>query len=126
MKKIIFIIGFVFLFTGTLMAQSGTAEPGYYPSNYAGETWTGEVTLANDDTRELTLSYKKGAKEQKFVGILPKGYTVKMKDGTKYEVKMSDLMGMRVKVYYLTKTTKINGQKIKANEIFILKFVKDN
>jgi len=52
---------------------------------------------------ELTLSYKKGAKEQKFVGILPKGYTVKMKDGTKYEVKMSDLMGMRVKVYYLTK-----------------------
>jgi hypothetical protein len=60
MKKIIFIIGFVFLFTGTLMAQSGTAEPGYYPSNYAGETWTGEVTLANDDTRRTYAFIQKG------------------------------------------------------------------
>jgi hypothetical protein len=38
--------------------------------------------------REFTLTYKKGDKEQTFVGMLPKGYTVKMKDGRDYEVSL--------------------------------------
>jgi len=70
----------------------------------SGDTWSGEVTSVNEDTREFTLTYKKGDKEQTFIGVLPKGYTVKMKDGRDYEVKMADLMGKRLKAYYMSKS----------------------
>lgn len=77
------------------VAQKGTAEPDYYPTGYSGDTWTGVVTSANEDTREFTLTYKRGDKEQTFVGVLPKGYTVQMKDGRDHEIKMDQLLGKR-------------------------------
>ncbi len=124
MKKLIIASSLLLLFTGVSMAQKGTAEPDYYPMNYSGDTWTGEVTSVNADTREFTLTYKKSDKEQTFVGVLPKGYTVKMKDGKDYEVKMADLIGMHVKAYYMTKSKKdVNGVKVKNNEAFKIKFL---
>ncbi len=51
-------------------------------------------------------------------------YTVKMKDGSDKEVEMADLMGMRVKTYYMTKSKKdANGVKVKTNEVFKTKFL---
>jgi len=69
------------------------------------------------------LKYKRGDKEQTFVGVLPKGYRIKMKDGSFHEVKMSELMGMRMKPYYMTKSKKVNDQKIKSNEVFRIRFL---
>lgn len=124
MKKLLAVIALLFVCAGISMAQKGTAESDYYPQGYSGDTWTGEVTSVNEDTREFTLTYKRGDKEQTFVGELPKGYTVKMKDGSDYELKMADLMGMRVKAYYMTKSKKdANGGKMKTNEVFKTKFL---
>jgi hypothetical protein len=69
------------------------------------------------------LTYRSGDKEQTFVGVLPKGYKVKMRDGSVHEIKMEELMGMRVKPYYMTRSRKVNDQKIKTNEVFKIKFL---
>jgi hypothetical protein len=124
MKKLFAALAFLILFTGVSMAQKGTAEPDYYPQGYSGDTWTGEVTSINEDTREFTLTYTKGDKSQTFVGVLPKGYKVQMKDGRDYEVTMADLMGKRIRAYYINKSKKdANGVKVKTNEVFKIKFL---
>ena len=41
----------------SLAAQHGTAEGGYYPLAYHGDVFTGTVTGANDETREVALSF---------------------------------------------------------------------
>ena len=123
MKKLLLVALAILTCNGVSVAQKGTAESDYYPMNYAGDTWTGEVTSLNEDTREFTLTYKKKDKEETFVGVLPKGYTHKTEDGKDREVKMADLMGMRIKVYYITKTKKVNDQKIKSNEVFKIRIV---
>lgn len=123
MNKLLVMIALLFICAGTSTAQKGVAEPDYYPQGFSGTTWSGEVTSANEDMREFTLTYKKDDKEQTFVGVLPKGYAVKMKDGSDYEVKMEELMGMRLKAYFITKNKKVNGQQVKTNEVFKIKFL---
>jgi hypothetical protein len=122
MKKL-FIVALTLLCSGISFAQHGTAEPGYYPSGFNGDTWIGEVTAVNEDTREFTLTYTKGSNTQTFVGVLPQGYTVKMKDGRDYEIKMTELKGMRIRAYYITKRKKdANGVKTETHEVFKIKF----
>ena len=99
-SKLLLVIAVVFAFAGASADQKGTAEPDYYPMNYADETWTGEVTSANEATREFTLTYKRKDKDKTFVGVLPIGYKVRMRDGTEHEVKLEQLTGMRPKAYY--------------------------
>ena len=116
-------LALVLLFSGISVAQHGTAEPDYYPTGYNGDTWSGEVTAANEDTREFTLTYTKGDKKETFVGVLPAGYTVRMKDGRDYAVKVAELIGMRLKAYYITRSKKdANGAKVKTYEVFKIKF----
>lgn len=123
MKNVIFSFALILLCTGIAAAQHGTAEPGYYPSGFNGDTWTGEVTAVTEDTREFTLTYTKGTETRTFVGVLPKGYTVKMKDGRDYEIKMTELMGMRIRAYYITKKKKdATGAKTETHEVFKIKF----
>ena len=123
MKTLFLTLAIFLVGAGASTAQKGTAEPGYYPMGYHGDTWTGLVTSANDDTREFTLSYKKGDKEETFVGVLPKVYIVKMKSGRDHEVKTTELIGMRLKAYYTANTKKVNDQKVKINEVFQIKFL---
>jgi hypothetical protein len=106
-------------------AQKGTAEPDYYPLGFNGDTWTGEVVTTDDSKREITLTYKKKGKEQTFTGILDEGYKLKMKDGSMYELKVSELPpGTKIKVYYISKTKKdASGVKVKYNEIFRIRFL---
>jgi hypothetical protein len=123
MKKFVLALAMIFLCTGISVAQHGTAEPDYYPSGFNGDTWTGEVTAVTEDTREFTLTYTKDTHTQTFVGILPRGYMVKMKDGRDYEIKMTELMGMRLKTYYITRNKKdANGVKTETHEVFKIKF----
>ena len=107
------------------LAQHGTAESGVYPLPYSGDTWTGEVTSINEDTREFTLTYKKGKKTETFVGVLPKSYKVRMSDGSTDELKMADLVGKRFRAYYIVKSKKVDGQKVKWNDVFKIVFVGD-
>jgi len=106
-------------------AQKGSAEPDYYPMGYNGDTWTGEVTATDDGKREITLGYKKKDKEETFIGVLEEGYSVKMKDGSMHELKVSEIpTGTRIKVYYMTKTKKdASGAKIKFNQIIKIRFL---
>ena len=123
MKELIGIAVVVLMSSSASPAQKGTAETGYYPMNYTGDTWTGEVTSVNEDTRELTLTFKKKDKDETFVVVLPKGYSHKMADGTEREVKLTDLMGMRLKVYYVAKSKKVDDQKVRFYEVFKIKIV---
>ncbi len=125
MKKFFFISAFLLLFSQAVFAQKGTAESDYYPAGYSGDVWMGVVTAVDETAREFTLTYKKGDKEQTFVGVLQKGYSVKKPDGTDYEIKMSDLMGLKLRAYYITKTKKVDGVKVKTNEVFQIKTMKD-
>ena len=54
---------------------------------YGGDTWSGEVTAANNDTREITLTYTNGKKTQTWTGIVPSPYMVKMKDKSERDIK---------------------------------------
>ena len=123
MRKVLLLVVNALIVTGVSLGQKGTAEPDYYPMGYAGDTWTGVVTAVNEDTRELTLTYKKKDKEQTFVGVLPTEYKHKMADGTFQQIKLNDLMGMTIRTYYMAKTKKVNNQKIKYNDIFRIKIL---
>jgi hypothetical protein len=103
--------------------QYATAEDGYYPSGYHGRAFTGAVTSTNDETREVTLSYTnpKDGKTQTLVGMLEEGYSVKLKDGSLHELKPSEIKpGARIKVYYMTTTKKVSGEKTTVNTIFLI------
>ena len=146
---------FVFLCSiSAAFAQKGTAEPGFYPFGYNGDTWTGEVTAADEDKRELTLTYKKGDKTQTFAAFVPntgvgwmtdeEGDRViaiypqdddkdKKKDANQTGKKpkpepahlnLQDLIGRRVTVYYISREKKVNEQKFKFNEVIRIKLVK--
>jgi hypothetical protein len=124
MKKLILTVISLTAFN-VVLAQHGTAPAGYYPFGYSGDTWTGEVSSVNDETREITLTHKKGDKTQTFTGVLVDGYTVKMKDGTDHVLKPSDLpKGTEVTVFYMSKRKKVEGKKVKYYEIFRLDFLR--
>jgi hypothetical protein len=75
---------------GLLHAQHGEAGNGYFPIGYARDTWTGEVSAVNDDTREITLVYNGAGKTETFVGVLQQGTNkARLKDGSLAEVKVS-------------------------------------
>ncbi len=117
--RVLLVVGFCSIAVCTSLAQHGTAPAGYYPMGYNGDTWTGEVVAANDATREIRLKYTKGDKTEDFTGYLGAKVSVKLKDGSDHELKPSDLsVGSRVMVFYLPKTEKKDGQKIKRYEIF--------
>jgi hypothetical protein len=104
---------------GVASAQHGTAGFGYYPLGYHGDIFTGQVIAVNDATREITLRYQKKDKTQTFVGTLQAGYKLKRKDGTEGEVKVSEIpIGMRLTVYYMPKSEKVNGKRTTHYEIF--------
>jgi len=110
---------------GVLDGQHGTAPNGYYPMGYNGDTWTGEVTSVNEDSREITLFYTDGKKKtETFVATVQEGYKVKLKDGSLAELKVSMIPpGSKLRVYYMNKDRKVGGQKEKIHEIFRIDFL---
>lgn len=101
--------------------QHGTAESGYYPPSYGGDTFSGTVTKVDDTLREVTLIYPDTAhnKTVTFVGLIATNYIARWKDGTEHPLKPSDLpVGTKLKVYYMTKEVKADGKKTKINTIF--------
>lgn len=111
----------LFAFASSAFAQHGTADNGYYPPAYAGDTWTGVVVSANEQNREITLSYTKNGKSQTFIGVPEDGYLVHERNGPTRPLKMSDvLIGRTIKVWYMSETKKVDGHKVKVNTIFLI------
>lgn len=102
-------------------AQHGSAEDRYYPPGFHGDTWTGVVTATDDRTREIALAFTKASKTEVLVGVLEEGYKVKSSDGTPHVLKASEIpLGTRLKVYYIQRERKVEGRKVKFNEIIRL------
>jgi hypothetical protein len=111
----------LFVFASTALGQHGTAENGYYPPGYQGDTWTGVVVSASEQTGEIALSYTKDGKSQTFVGVPEAGYLVHEHTGATRPLKMSDIpVGKIVKVWYMEETKKVGGSKVKVNTIFLI------
>jgi hypothetical protein len=116
---------FLMMFCIAAFGQHGTAPDGYYPPSYSGDIWTSEVVSTNDTTREIALTYTNGAKSETFTGVLKDNFQVKMKDGSMKELNPSGIpKGARIVVFYQAKTRKVDGNKVKYNEIFQINTVK--
>ena len=101
---IVITIGVLMMPIVKLHAQHGTSPDGI-------DTWTGQITAINPETREITLaeSAKKGSKT--FVAVLP------MNEGGK-ALQLSDLaVGQAVRIDYLKGELQDHGKKIKQNII---------
>lgn len=121
MKSIRSLLIALFAFASSAFAQHGTADNGYYPPAYAGDTWTGVVVSANEQNREITLSYTKNGKSQTFIGVPEDGYLVHERNGPTRPLKMSDVpIGRTIKVWYMSETKKVDGHKVKVNTIFLI------
>jgi uncharacterized protein YfcZ (UPF0381/DUF406 family) len=97
---------------GILQAQHGTAPGGYWPMGFNGDTWRGEVSAVNDDSREITLVYSTQEKTETFVGVLQEGYKAKLKDGTLVELKVSTIhLGTRLEVYYMPRCERSTSER---------------
>ena len=121
MKHLHFLPLALFVFASAAFGQHGAAENGYYPPGYQGDTWTGVVVSASEQTGEITLSYTKGGKSQTFVGVPEAGYLVHEHSGTTRPLKMSDIpIGKIIKVWYMEETKKVGGSKVKVNTIFLI------
>jgi len=105
--------------TTTAVAQHGTAGSGMWPMGYSGDTWSGIVTAVNPDTREITLTYHGKKGDETFTGVLVPHYARSAKDGSGMEVQMKQIpTGVYMTAYYMQKTKKVDGKKIKYSEIF--------
>lgn len=117
------LFSFISLAVASLEAQHGTASTGYFPMGYAGDTWTGQVSVVDEAKREITLVYKSQKGDETFVGVLQPGYQVKLKDGKVAELKLGMIpIGTRLRVYYMAKSRKVEGRKEKFYEIFRMEF----
>jgi hypothetical protein len=89
-----------------------------------GDSWVGIVVSTNDATREIRLSHPDKTKTETFLGILKEGYKVTLKDGSLYELKVSEIiLGERVRVFYKTQTQESGGRKVKVQSIHRLDFL---
>ncbi len=89
-----------------------------------GDAWVGVVVSTNEATREIKLSHPDKNKSETFVGVLKEGYKVTLKDGSLYELKVSEIrLGERVRVFYKTQTQASGGQKVKVQSIHRLDFL---
>jgi len=91
----------------SLIAQHGTAENGYYPNGYQGDTWTGIVSSLNPTTKEISLVYTHKEKTLVFDGLLAKGYRVQANsDKQKQEIKATGItVGTRLRVFFMPNQT---------------------
>ena len=104
--------------------QKGSATPGYYPLNYGGSTFTGEITSVNADRDELTLVYRSSKKTEEFVGRLeaPCGTPPIGSKEKKRTIRAVDMpAGTKLVAYYNVVTHKEKDVKWKENMIIAIR-----
>ena len=101
-------------------AQKATAPNGYYPPGFFGTIFTGHIQSVNADTQELSLVYTKGKKTERFVGRLESPCSWKEKNGPLHTVGASEMQGMVVTAFYISRSSKSGGQTTHENVIFAI------
>ncbi|SRR5882762_3098093 len=117
------LISVAFLIVLELNAQKSTAPNGYYPLGFSGSIFTGSLESVSTDVQELTLSYVKGKKIERFVGKLESTCAWKDKSGAAHLLGVSDFpKGLVLTVFYIPVTSKSGGVKTNENLIFALSY----
>jgi hypothetical protein len=102
--------------TGSVVAQKKTS--------LMGNLVVGEVTGADEATREITIKYPGKEGPEVFNGILIDGYQLKLKDDSRRELKITEITpGIRVRAFYKSDHANVNGQKRKINRIVRFEFL---
>ena len=115
----------VLFLSAPLLAQKGTAPSGYYPANYFGRTFTGEVVPEpGATTDEMTLIYTKGNRSEKFTGRLESKCSMLRVDGIMIDFTVSELpKGTILTAFYIPTATKSSGQKSTENLVFAIEIL---
>jgi len=87
-------------------AQRGTAQPGYYPPNYSGATWTGHLAASDDPTGQITLRHVSSRGEEIFTGILLPDVGIRGKEGALRPSQIA--LGTRLVAYYIANAKDFN------------------
>ena len=118
----------LFLLTAILSfcvhAQKGIAGPGYYPSGYNGDIFTGEFA-PSDSADQIKLVYKNGNKTQLFEGKIESPCLAPLKDKPTEgkELHLPSIpAGTVLTVYYAPTTLKVEGKKVHANLVWGIRF----
>lgn len=92
-----------------------------------GDAWTGVVETSDEATREIKI-VNPNKKTETFVGVLEDGNQVKLIGGSSRVLEVSDLKpGLRVRVWFKSKTRDVAGQRTKVNVINRVQFLgRDN
>jgi hypothetical protein len=86
-------------FVAVAFGQKGSAPPGFYPSNYHGDIFTG--TVSGSDGDQLTLVYEKGKKRETFVGRIERPCIAPTKAGKAKELRLAAIpQGTILTVFY--------------------------
>jgi hypothetical protein len=104
--RLVVLLATVF-FPASLLAQHGSAENGYYPTGYHGDTWTGIVSSLDPTTEKISLVYTHKEKTAVFEGILAKGYRFQTNgDKQKQRIVTTGIaVGTRLRVFYMPNQT---------------------
>jgi hypothetical protein len=97
MRKVLTCVIFILTLCAVARAQKGTADSSqleFVPKDYKGDTWTGEVTKADDATRALELTYTKGDKTTTFNCILSEQPLIKLKTNKSDELVFASFLFM--------------------------------
>ena len=124
MRCTILFVVLLLLAGGTGRGQHGTAESGYYPVTFNGQTFSGFVSTVNHDSREITLTYTnpESRKTERFVGVLAAGYTIRTPDRQEKVLDPAKLrIGGHFTFYYYEETRKVEGKKVKINTMFMIR-----
>ena len=112
-------------FSGTVVAQEGTAPNGYYPAGYDGATFRGKVVLTTDDT--ISLNYVHGSKTDTFEAYATAPCNLPSTKTTTQPMPLSQVQtGAVITVFYEPKVTKIDGRKQKKNQVIGILFQEVN
>jgi len=108
-------------------AQKGSAPSGFYPSNYHGETFTGNVADANDGDKRLVLQYDHGSKHETFIGTTESVCLAATKAGPTKELRLSAIpKGTLLTAFYNTETLHEGNDRKMVNSILAIRFDKVN
>lgn len=96
-------LALICVLVATIVAASPQHGNAPAPTGHPMDTWTGEVTSTNDETREITLTYKDAlhSRTEMFVGVLPEGFELPLQQEGEEKVKPSKFPnGTCLTVYY--------------------------
>jgi hypothetical protein len=102
-----FVLFAMLLLPISTVAQHGTADNGYFPNGYIGDTWSGVVSSVSPATKEVSLVYTHHGKTAVFQGILSKGSRVQANGDKKKQQILSEgiSVGAHIRVYYMPNQT---------------------